>query len=585
MAKGSGEYQVKITAKDSASGELKKLNAQARRIQGEMDKLNKKSMISFQNMKKVAGVAVKSVAAVGAAAGAAATGIFLLAKSAAKHNDEMGKLSQRLGVSVEFFSQMKFAAERSGNTMKELRVGLADMNERIVNQESKFKKWGVATRDVNGRLKSTKEVLFAVSDRMASMESAAQRTALAQDLMGGSGKKLIGTLQQGSEALRALAADADRVGATITENDAKWAAAFNDSFDTMKETFNGLMKSLGTAFMPALTRVFNTITNAIVMVRNQFKFTQKDADDLIVAMFNGFKKVSLFIVDSVAAALIGIDSIIRGLKGTIDAIAVTLLNARASVQEMLGNDAESRQAQKAADMLLQKMIASERASAKFAENLGRVRGTLEQISLAPAGSGLTSVSAPEIEESSITIPAVSGSKNKKAATSHIRAAAKLSKAGDKLQKTADDTRISFLDAANASLSAAMSLKSILQSDASGGKKAAGTAKVLAMAGLELAGYGNTARILGQAGSLLGFSDGGIVPNTRYSRPGMDSVPAMLTPGERVLTVDEARSYESMRSGVTINVSSSIPPDRGDMDRIIRDNYVPAVRRLQRLGAA
>jgi hypothetical protein len=48
------------------------------------------------------------------------------------------------------------------------------------------------------------------------------------------------------------------------------------------------------------------------------------------------------------------------------------------------------------------------------------------------------------------------------------------------------------------------------------------------------GDGFFSGIAGSIGGFLGFSQGGIVPNTSYSRAGRDSVPAMLTPGELVI---------------------------------------------------
>jgi len=48
------------------------------------------------------------------------------------------------------------------------------------------------------------------------------------------------------------------------------------------------------------------------------------------------------------------------------------------------------------------------------------------------------------------------------------------------------------------------------------------------------GDGFFSSIAGSIGGFLGFSNGGIVPNTSYSRAGRDSVPAMLTPGELVV---------------------------------------------------
>jgi len=50
------------------------------------------------------------------------------------------------------------------------------------------------------------------------------------------------------------------------------------------------------------------------------------------------------------------------------------------------------------------------------------------------------------------------------------------------------------------------------------------------------------------GSLLGMSQGGIVPNTSTSIAGRDSVPAMLTPGEMVLNTNQVRNLKSGSGG-------------------------------------
>ena len=57
--------------------------------------------------------------------------------------------------------------------------------------------------------------------------------------------------------------------------------------------------------------------------------------------------------------------------------------------------------------------------------------------------------------------------------------------------------------------------------------------------------GSVFQALPAAGSFLGFQNGGVVPRIPGSRPGVDSVPALLTPGEIVTPVGE------IPGGVTI----------------------------------
>ena len=71
-------------------------------------------------------------------------------------------------------------------------------------------------------------------------------------------------------------------------------------------------------------------------------------------------------------------------------------------------------------------------------------------------------------------------------------------------------------------------------------------------------------------SFLGFSEGGLVPNTAYSRAGMDSVPAMLTPGELVVPADKISDFTDLKTKsqqvYNINVS-------GDVSRQTRKEIV------------
>ena len=55
-----------------------------------------------------------------------------------------------------------------------------------------------------------------------------------------------------------------------------------------------------------------------------------------------------------------------------------------------------------------------------------------------------------------------------------------------------------------------------------------------------------------------FADGGVVYAQGGFQPlGTDTVPAMLTPGERVLTVAENRAFEGgLMGGVTININNT-----------------------------
>lgn len=64
------------------------------------------------------------------------------------------------------------------------------------------------------------------------------------------------------------------------------------------------------------------------------------------------------------------------------------------------------------------------------------------------------------------------------------------------------------------------------------------------------GAGFLGGLLSSIGGLFGFASGGVVPQIPGSSPFRDSVPALLTPGERVLTRAENRAFEGALAGGT-----------------------------------
>jgi hypothetical protein len=65
-------------------------------------------------------------------------------------------------------------------------------------------------------------------------------------------------------------------------------------------------------------------------------------------------------------------------------------------------------------------------------------------------------------------------------------------------------------------------------------------------------------IFSSIGSFFGFSEGGLVPSTPYSSLGRDSVPAMLTPGEVVVPVDQVgKAMGGSGQVFNINITGNI----------------------------
>ena len=87
------------------------------------------------------------------------------------------------------------------------------------------------------------------------------------------------------------------------------------------------------------------------------------------------------------------------------------------------------------------------------------------------------------------------------------------------------------------------------------------------------------------GQIPGMAEGGFVTGGTANR---DSVPRMLMPGEYVMSKREVANGQpdGIRGGgqtVNVSISSSLPANRAEMKKYVRQNIVPALNELKAQG--
>lgn len=200
-------------------------------------------------------------AAAAAAATAAAGGIAFAVKGAIDHADELGKTAQKIGLSVEALSRLEYAAKLSDVSLEGLSTGLRKFSQEIVAGSMAFGALGIAIKDSSGNLRGTDALLADVADRFARMEDGATKTALAVQLFGRAGADLIPLLNGGRDGLAAMAAESDRLGATISTSTSKAAEQFNDTITRVQATLGGVTNKIMEAALPALQSLADTIAS------------------------------------------------------------------------------------------------------------------------------------------------------------------------------------------------------------------------------------------------------------------------------------------------------------------------------------
>lgn len=210
----------------------------------------------------------KNMQKVGAGLSVVGAGIAIAIRGQLNNIDEISKKSQAVGLTTEAFSQLQYAAELSGVSMRSLESGLQRMAREMVDNEEKFTSLGVAIRDANGEMLPTEEVLGRLGDVFASMPDGAEKTALAVDLLGRSGAEMIPLLNGGAEALNQMMQEADALGLTISGETAKAAEEFNDNITRLKTTISGLLTQITAQLAPFLATFSDVLVGMTEGFRN-----------------------------------------------------------------------------------------------------------------------------------------------------------------------------------------------------------------------------------------------------------------------------------------------------------------------------
>ena len=196
-------------------------------------------------------------------------GFATMIKSAIDAADHLNKLSQKIGISVEALSTLRFAAQLSDVSLETLQKGIKGLSQNIAEANTgvgdgaqMFDALGISVKNADGSMKSTEAVLLQVADVFANLEDGAVKTALAVKLFGKSGMDMIPFLNQGAAGINQLTAEAERLGLKLTTETARSAEAFNDNLTALKASSSALGITLARDFLPELINITNAMREA-----------------------------------------------------------------------------------------------------------------------------------------------------------------------------------------------------------------------------------------------------------------------------------------------------------------------------------
>lgn len=175
-------------------------------------------------------------------------------------SDAAGKLvdmSQRTGLSIEALSELGHAAEQSGASLEDVEIGAKKMSKLITEAATGSKTaaetlrtLGLTFADLKGL--SPDDQMAKLGDAVAKIPNATQRSAVAMEVFGKSGTKLLPMMAQGMDNARKAARD---LGLTVSSQDATALDDLGDSVGVLWAQAKSAAIAIGGALAPTLTEL------------------------------------------------------------------------------------------------------------------------------------------------------------------------------------------------------------------------------------------------------------------------------------------------------------------------------------------
>ncbi len=303
---------TKFTAIDKFSGKVKKMGAASRSFattaQSSFARARRsvRSVITSTNtltskifnLRNAAGVLV---------AGMAVKKLYDMASGIAAAGDEASKSARMMGLTAEALQELRYAAERQGVSTKLMDKSFLALNKRMGELRagsgqlySYLNKTGQkALINQLKNVKDSQEAFMLLTEKVKETENPMDRAALANAAFSRSGIEMVKMMENGTEGIHSLTAEARKYGFVISNEMAKKSEKYIDVQTNMTKTLEGMKMLLGVELMPRIQKISVQLTNwtlknrefiktkiaeYVQKVANVLKFFKNNADKIIGAL-------------------------------------------------------------------------------------------------------------------------------------------------------------------------------------------------------------------------------------------------------------------------------------------------------------
>lgn len=266
------------------SGFIEKARKDFRNLKADVDKLSN----AFSEFGTAFGNVARNVGRVTVAVGAAAAAIGLSIKKSGDMIDRQGELAESAGLTTEEFGRLAYAFSFDTVDAEKLRTSLSKLSKAMYTARDgsgeaadAFAALGINLVDSTGKFKTVEVVLQEIADAFANSNDEALKLGAGAALFGRGVADLLPTLNKGGDAIKALGADAQKMGIVFTKAQTDLAAGMMDAFDKVSYAVTGIRAQLALIFAPMLTGAADAFTQALINLRPKLEEIGKAVADYV----------------------------------------------------------------------------------------------------------------------------------------------------------------------------------------------------------------------------------------------------------------------------------------------------------------
>jgi len=214
-----------------------------------------------RGLTSVAGAATAAGAALGAMGVAGFLAARKLANEFSEYADQLDKASKRTGVAAQDLARLRHAADLSGASFGGLVNGLRflaraadEAQQGTAEYAEVFDRLGVSVTDGSGQIRDLADLLPDLADAFAGLKSDTTAAALAQQAFGRGGLEILPMLREGSDAIRAMGDEADRLGLVLSQANVNAGVHYKDMVTDFEGAVKGMRMQVAQVLLPSMTQ-------------------------------------------------------------------------------------------------------------------------------------------------------------------------------------------------------------------------------------------------------------------------------------------------------------------------------------------